>query len=96
MHKGDYGDGILLTNSGQLKLANVWNKFLLDNLHNNMNLNDVRLGTFDGSDFDKGAGFLKATLWYFVNALIVRASWNPFMGIKVALLRTFGAKIGKG
>ena len=57
---------------------------------------DVQLAAFDGNDFNKGAGFLKATLWYFVNALIVRASWNPFMGIKVALLRAFGAKIGKG
>ena len=56
----------------------------------------VELGKFDGSDFKKGARFLKTTLWYFVNALVVRASWNPFMGIKVALLRTFGAKIGKG
>lgn len=56
----------------------------------------VRLAAFDGSDFDKGAGFLKATLWYFVNALIVRASWCPFMGIKVFLLRLFGAKIGRG
>ena len=56
----------------------------------------VNLAAFDGSDFDKGAGFLKATLWYFVNALFVRASWNPFMGIKIALLRLFGAKIGKG
>lgn len=46
----------------------------------------VCLASFDGSDFNKGAGFLKITLWYFVNALIVRASWNPFMGIKVALL----------
>ena len=51
-----------------------------------MAVNDVRLRTFDGSGFDKGAGFLKATFWYFVNALIVRTSWNPFMGIKVALL----------
>ncbi len=57
---------------------------------------DVQLAAFDGNDFNKGAGFLKATLWYFVNALIVRASWIPFMGIKVALLRAFGAKIGKG
>ena len=32
----------------------------------------------------------------FCECLIVRASWNPFMGIKVALLRAFGAKIGKG
>ena len=56
----------------------------------------VNLAAFDGSDFNKGAGFLKTTAWYFVNALLVRASWNPFMGIKVALLRVFGAKIGKG
>lgn len=25
----------------------------------------------------------------------MRASWNPFMGIKILLLRVFGAKIGK-
>ena len=56
----------------------------------------VKLAAFDGTDFNKGAGFLKTTLWYFVNALIVRASWNPFMGVKIALLRAFGAKIGKG
>lgn len=30
---------------------------------------DVCLASFDGSDFDKGAGFLKISLWYFVNAL---------------------------
>lgn len=57
---------------------------------------NVFLASFDGSDFDKGAGFLKITLWYFVNSLFVRASWNPFMGIKGFLLRLFGAKIGKG
>lgn len=56
----------------------------------------VRLDTFNIGNFDKGAGFIKQTLWYFVNALFVRASWNPFMGIKIALLKAFGAKIGKG
>lgn len=56
---------------------------------------DIKLATFDGSDFNKGASFMKITLWYFVNALLVRASWNPFMGMKIALLRAFGAKIGK-
>ena len=35
-------------------------------------------------------------LWYMVNALIVRASWNPMMGLKIWLLRAFGAKIGRG
>lgn len=56
----------------------------------------VDLSHFNASTFDKGAGFLKQTLWYFVNALLVRASWNPFMGVKIALLRAFGAKIGNG
>lgn len=60
------------------------------------NPNKVDLAAFDGTDFYKGAGLLKTILWYFVNALIVRASWNPFMGIKIILLKMFGAKIGKG
>ena len=54
------------------------------------------LSSFTTGNFDKGAGFIKQTLWYFTNALLVRASWNPFMGIKIALLKAFGAKIGKG
>lgn len=61
-----------------------------------MNNNKVKLGTFTTSNFNKGANSLKIVLWYFVNALIVRASWNPFMGIKIFLLRFFGAKIGRG
>ena len=56
----------------------------------------VDLGRFSTGDFDKGAGRGKIMLWYMVNALIVRASWNPMMGLKIALLRAFGAKIGKG
>lgn len=54
------------------------------------------LSSFTTGNFEKGAGFIKQTLWYFTNALFVRASWNPFMGIKIALLKAFGAKIGKG
>ena len=56
----------------------------------------VRLASFSNRNFDKGAGFLKQMLWYFTNALLVRASWNPFMGIKIKLLKAFGARIGKG
>ncbi|MFP9112560.1 WcaF family extracellular polysaccharide biosynthesis acetyltransferase [Flavobacterium sp. RHBU_3] len=56
----------------------------------------VALDKFKGDEFDKGAGFIKQMLWYFVNAFLVRASWNPFIGIKIVLLRLFGAKIGKG
>ena len=56
----------------------------------------VNLFKFTTGDFDKGASTLKISLWYFVNALFVRASWNPFMRIKILLLRLFGAKFGKG
>lgn len=57
---------------------------------------EVKLKTFNTENFDKGAGIIKQTVWYFVNALLVRASWNPFMNIKIILLKAFGAKIGKG
>lgn len=59
-----------------------------------MNAN-VDLKSFDASNFNKGAGLLKIAVWYFINALIVKASWNPFMWLKIVLLRAFGAKIGK-
>lgn len=61
-----------------------------------MNHTKVNLGSFTTGDFDKGAGKMKIALWYLVNALIVRAAWNPFMGLKKALLQAFGASIGKG
>lgn len=61
-------------------------------------MNDIKvsLGSFSPGSYDKGAGRLKIMLWYIVNALIVRASWNPLMSVKIVLLRAFGAKIGKG
>ena len=59
-------------------------------------MNKVNLETFSTYNFNKGANKLKIVIWYFVNALFVRASWNHFMGIKVFFLKLFGAKIGKG
>lgn len=56
----------------------------------------IDLTSFSPKGFDKGARTFKITLWYFVNALFVRASWNPFMKPKIWLLRLFGAKIGNG
>ena len=58
--------------------------------------NNVELKTFTNSNFDKGACTLKIILWFIVNAIFVRASWNPFMGMKIFLLKVFGAKIGTG
>ena len=59
-------------------------------------MTQVKLETFSTYNFNKGASKFKIVVWYFINALFVRASWNPFMGIKIFFLKLFGAKIGKG
>lgn len=56
----------------------------------------VSLSSFSPKGYDKGAGLFKQVLWYVVNALLVRSSLNPFVFIKVILLRMFGAQVGKG
>ncbi len=56
---------------------------------------EVNLSNFTTGNYDKGASKFKIFLWYFLNSLVVRPSWNPLMGLKIALLRLFGAKIGK-
>ena len=53
------------------------------------------LSKFDNSFYKPGAGTFKRTLWYIVNALLFKTSWLPVSRIKVALLRLFGARIGK-
>ena len=59
-------------------------------------MNTVSLSSFSTNGYNKGASKIKQALWYFVNAFFVRASWNPFMWIKIFLLKMFGARIGKG
>ena len=70
-----------------------------DNLHvfiHSKIMEKVNLASFTTGNFDKGAGGMKQALWFFVSAMFVRASWNQYMGIKIFLLRAFGAKIGRG
>src|ERR1700729_177419 len=43
-----------------------------------------------------GASRLKQTIWYFTNILFFKNAYNVSSGMKVALLKTFGARIGKG
>lgn len=45
---------------------------------------------------DKGRGFVTRALWHCVNALFLQNPLNPSSGIKVRLLRLFGARIGRG
>lgn len=54
------------------------------------------LSSYDNSWYDPGGGAAGRLLWYLVNALFFINPLNPFSGLKVRLLRLFGAKIGKG
>jgi putative colanic acid biosynthesis acetyltransferase WcaF len=55
----------------------------------------VDLNIYDNSWYSPKAGRIKQTLWYFVNALFFINPLNPFSGIKVFLLKLFGAKLGR-
>lgn len=54
------------------------------------------LSRYDNSWYNPGRSLLKRTIWYFVNALFISNSLNPFASLKIVLLKMFGAKIGKG
>lgn len=54
------------------------------------------LSRFNNHWFDRGASRWKQLAWYFVNALFFINPLHPSSRLKVALLRWFGAKIGKG
>ncbi len=56
----------------------------------------VNLSTFDNSWYNPGRGFIVRTLWHFVNAVFLQSPLNPSSGLKTAVLRLFGARIGRG
>ena len=45
---------------------------------------------------NKGRGIAVRVAWHFVNALFFENSLNPSSGIKIGLLKLFGAKVGRG
>ncbi|MDE5941674.1 MAG: WcaF family extracellular polysaccharide biosynthesis acetyltransferase [Muribaculaceae bacterium] len=61
-----------------------------------MNNLQCDLARYDNSWYEPGGGKLKRLLWYFVNAMLLKSHLNPVNGLKVWLLRRFGAKIGQG
>jgi len=54
------------------------------------------LSIYDNSWFNPGAGALKRAIWLLVNELFITNRLNPSSNVRVAVLRCFGAKIGKG
>ena len=55
----------------------------------------TELSSFDNSWYNPGPRWKRA-LWYPVNALFFGSRMNPFSGLKLFLLRLFGARLGKG
>lgn len=53
------------------------------------------LSAFDNSWYQPGNPF-KRLLWYVVNLVFLKNSWNLSSGLKVFWLKAFGAKIGIG
>lgn len=54
------------------------------------------LSRYDNSWYDTGAGALKRILWYYANEIFFDCGWNVFNGMKIRLLRLFGARVGTG
>ncbi len=56
----------------------------------------VRLDLYDNGWYRPGRSKPVMVLWYFVNVLFFINPLNPLSGLKVRLLRLFGARIGRG
>ena len=64
-------------------------------MNNQCNRTKADLSRFDNSLYHTGGNLPKCVLWYFINILFFINPLNPFSGLKVRLLRLFGAKVGK-
>lgn len=53
------------------------------------------LSIYNNAPYYPGGGVVKRLLWYYINAVVFKSSLFPFYGIKRALLRIFGATIGR-
>jgi putative colanic acid biosynthesis acetyltransferase WcaF len=56
----------------------------------------IDLRKYDQSWFDRGRPSWYVLLWWFVQAIAFPLTPHPFNGLRCALLRLFGARVGKG
>ncbi len=54
------------------------------------------LSKYNNSWYNTGAGSLKRIFWFYTSAVFFQSNFFPIVGLKVFLLKLFGAKIGKG
>src|SRR6187402_365832 len=53
------------------------------------------LSLYNNAPFHPGGSVIKRLIWFYVNALFLKSNLVPSSGLKVLLLRLFGANIGK-
>jgi len=58
-------------------------------------MRQTNLSEYNNSPYHPGGNASKRILWYYLNALIFKTYLLPFNGLKVFILRLFGAKVGK-
>ncbi|GAB4369441.1 MAG: putative colanic acid biosynthesis acetyltransferase [Elainellaceae cyanobacterium] len=56
----------------------------------------MQLDRYTLGSYTPGAPYWKQLLWYFIGAPLLQSYWLPISGIKVKILRWFGATIGQG
>lgn len=54
------------------------------------------LSSYSHAEYSPGGNPLSRLVWYFTNILFFMNPLNPFNGLKVRLLRLFGARVGNG
>jgi putative colanic acid biosynthesis acetyltransferase WcaF len=61
-----------------------------------MSESPVDLSNYSVGNFDRGRSAGVEYLWRFVSAIVFQSSLVPFYGLKRAILRMFGARVGRG
>ncbi len=56
----------------------------------------VQLRAYDNSWYHPGGSFAKRALWMLLGQPVFASKWLPSSGLRVKLLRAFGARIGTG
>lgn len=54
------------------------------------------LREYQNDFYHPGRGFVVRTVWYYLSLMVFESGWFPFNGLKLRLLRLFGAKVGQG